>query len=49
MTKQDAIRLITTAQSIDELREVLLAMVEKLPWEITLPSGIRTIEPPARI
>jgi hypothetical protein len=39
MTKQDAIRLITTAQSVDELREVLLAMVEKLAWQIEIESG----------
>lgn len=36
MTKQDAIRAINEAKTLDELRAVLLAMVEKLPWTIVV-------------
>lgn len=48
MTKQDAIRAITEAKTLDELRTVLLVIVSKLHWEITLPGGLRTLDVPVR-
>jgi hypothetical protein len=45
VTKQDAVRAVDDAQSVDELRAVLLAIVDKLPWTIeTSSAGYRAPE-----
>lgn len=48
MTKEAAIRAITDAQAVDDLRTVLMVIVGKLHWDIEMPNSPHTLDVPVR-